>query len=424
MFIERSAARVRFSRLAFLVAGLLPLLLLAAWAMHRGSAAHRDAVRAAWQVAVGLPLDVASITHPRPGVVAATGVVVRSPAGRVVLEVPAVEVESAATEDRLRIRGVRLDAAAAAVLGGLAGEWLRSDARHPRNCLVDAVDVVCDAAEPRGDGPASLRIECVGRGPTRAIRVVRDDGDEVRVVRTLGGDGASGGQRYEVEGRLSTPVPAGVVAAAMGLPNDVAEALPAQATIMGDLRAVAEDAGWSGSGSGRIEGVDIGRCSAAVHATAAGIANIAIQRFVWRDGRLVDVAVRCDCGPGWVDAALFDRLVIALGCRPGPAFQSSAATQAFDAASCALELDGSRVVVRPAGVTEGLAASRGAVLLHPPAAPVAFERFAWMMSPPAATFVPAAGPGAWLMSIVPAPAAAQGMQRAGNPSGREGPRGF
>jgi hypothetical protein len=109
MFIERSAGRIRLTRLVFVVAGLVPCLLLAGWAVQRGSAAHRDAVRAAWQAAVGLQLDVAAITHPRPGVIAATGVVVRSPAGQPLLELPAVEVESAATEDRLIVRGARID---------------------------------------------------------------------------------------------------------------------------------------------------------------------------------------------------------------------------------------------------------------------------------------------------------------------------
>jgi hypothetical protein len=114
--------------------------------------------------------------------------------------------------------------------------------------------------------------------------------------------------------------------------------------------------------------------------------------------------------------------VIALGCRPGQAFQSSAGTQAFDAAGCTLELDGGKVMVRPGGIANGLATSNGTLLLMPPAAPVAFERFAWMVSPPASTFVPADGPGAWLMSIVPTPA--HGPQRATNPPVREGSRGF
>ena len=60
MFIERSAGRIRLTRLIFVVAGLVPCLLLAAWAVHRGSAAHRDDVRGSWQRAVGLPIDVAS----------------------------------------------------------------------------------------------------------------------------------------------------------------------------------------------------------------------------------------------------------------------------------------------------------------------------------------------------------------------------
>jgi hypothetical protein len=74
MFIERSAGRIRLTRLIFVVAGLVPCLLLAGWAVHRGSTAHRDAVRAAWQAAVGLPLDVAAITHPRPGVLSSRNI--------------------------------------------------------------------------------------------------------------------------------------------------------------------------------------------------------------------------------------------------------------------------------------------------------------------------------------------------------------
>jgi hypothetical protein len=423
MFIERSAGRIRLTRLVFVVAGLVPCLLLAGWAVQRGSAAHRDAVRAAWQAAVGLQLDVAAITHPRPGVIAATGVVVRSPAGQPLLELPAVEVESAATEDRLIVRGARIDAAAASMLGSLAREWLRSDARHPRNCVIEVADATWGGADVGEDRREGLRIECVGQGPARAIRIVRGAGnDEIRAVRTLEGAGQSSAERFEVEGRLSRPLPVAVLAAVAGLPPEASAALASRATTVGDLRAVYDTTGWSGSASGRISTLDLGGCCAAVQANGAGAVDVSVTRFAWREGRLVDAAVVCDCGPGWIDAALFDRLVIALGCRPGPAFQASAGTQAFDAAACLLELDGGKVVVRPGGIANGLAASKGTLLLMPPAAPVAFERFAWMVSPPAASFVPADGPGAWLMSIVPTPAI--GPQRATNPPEREGPRGF
>jgi len=423
MFIERSAGRIRLTRLIFVVVALVPCVLLAVWAVHRGSAAHRNAVRAAWQVAVGLPLDVVAITHPRPGVIAATGVVVRSPAGRPLLELPAVEVESAATEDRFVVRGARIDAAAAGMLGTLAREWLRSDARHPRNCVIDVADAVWVGVET-GDGIAeSLRIECVGQGPARAIRVVRGGAnDEIRAVRMLEGEGQSIAERFEVEGRLSRPVPASVLAAVAGLPANASAAIASRAMVSGDLQATHDAAGWSGSVTGRLDELDLGGCCAAVRARGAGAASVLLQRFAWRNGRLLDAAIVCESGPGWVEAALFDRLVIALGCRPGPALQAPAETRSFDAAGCALELDGGSVMVRPAGGASGLATAQGAVLLQAPAAPVAFERFAWMMSPPAATFVPADGPGAWLMSIVPGPVS--GTQRAMNSSQREGSRGF
>ena len=67
MFVARSAARVRLARLAFLLAGLAPAAGLAAWAIHRRSDAHRAAIERRWQEAVGLPLTVGRVDHPRPG---------------------------------------------------------------------------------------------------------------------------------------------------------------------------------------------------------------------------------------------------------------------------------------------------------------------------------------------------------------------
>ena len=56
MFIARSVRRVRFARLVFVLAGVLPCVCLAAWAVHLRSAGHRESLRARWQQAVGLPL--------------------------------------------------------------------------------------------------------------------------------------------------------------------------------------------------------------------------------------------------------------------------------------------------------------------------------------------------------------------------------
>ena len=116
MFVARSAARVRLARLAFLVLGLAPAAGLVAWAVHRRSDAHRAAVERRWQEAIGLPLVVGAVEHPRPGVL--RGRECRLPAadGGPPIQLPLVEVESSADEDRIRVPTFTCDAAAATVI--------------------------------------------------------------------------------------------------------------------------------------------------------------------------------------------------------------------------------------------------------------------------------------------------------------------
>ena len=441
MFIERSAGRIRLARLTFVIVALLPCALLAAWAVARGSAGHREAVRVRWQQSIGLPLTIGAVEHPRPGVVRAHSCVIRTPTGRTLVEIPTIEVESAATEDRLRVDTARLDPQAALVLGGLVREWLRSDARHPRNCVIEAGDFAWTGCG-RESGPtalpaAGLRIECVAQGETRAVRIVcRPDGqegsgagDEVRLVRTLDAGDREGRERFEVDGRLSHPQPLPAMAAVAGWSDGTADAAGSSATVAGEFPATHDAAGWSGTATGRIDEIDLGSVTKMLDARGAGIACVDASRVAWTDGRLARAAIECSCGRGWIDALLFDRLVIALGCRPAPAARSTGETvRSFDAAGCVLKLEGDRMTLQPA-LGDAVAVAGGAALLHAPSAPVPFDRLAWMLSPPAATFVPADGPGAWLMSVLPVKPAegAEGSEsgtRTENPSDGDGRRGF
>lgn len=417
MFIERSAGRIRLARTVFVVAGLLPCVVLGAWALHRGSPGHRDAIRRSWQRVVGLPVEIGAVSHPRPGVIEARDVTVRSSEGRPLLTVAAVEVETAATEDRIRIAGADLDAASAAVLGGLAREWLHGDARHPRNCVIEVAAV---GWPDHPVDPMPLRIECVGQDATRAIRVVPAGGDEIRVVRTVDGDAQSPVERFEVDAHVAKPLPAAVVAGVAGW-GEAAMVVLAGARLTGDLHGTFDPVGATGSATGRIVGLDLAECCRAVRAGGAGEADVVVRRLAWRDGRLADAAIECECGPGWIDTPLFDRLVIALGCRPGAEATAGGDRRNFDVAACTLEVDGGSVVVR-ARDAAGIATTGRGVVLHSPASAVAFERLAWMVSPPAATFVPSAGPGAWLMSIVPG--ADGGGKTATKPTPEGGRRGF
>jgi len=408
MFIERSAARIRRVRTTFLVVGLLPFVALVGWAVWQRAAGHREGIRGRWQQALGLTLAIDRVEHPRPGVTRACGVAVVASGGGRVLEIPVVEVESGPGEDRVRLAAVRLDPAAARVLVELGREWLSRDARHPRNCVIDVAEVAWPGREV-GTGPEApaerLRVECVAHAGTRAVRATWGDRDHdiLRVVRHLAtatGDAveATADERLEVEAALDEPVPIDVALALLGGGPAV---FGAAALVSGRCEASHAAGSWTGSASGRIDRVDLARCVVPLQAAAAGEATIEVERLSWAAGRLVDGRARCRAGAGWVDAAFFDRLTLALGCRPAAA--DSGAKRRFDQAGCGLEVAGNQVVVTPLPeATGGLASVDGGILLAEPTAPVPFERLAWILSPPTADFVPAGGAGAWLMSIRPA----------------------
>jgi len=420
MFVARSAARIARARAAFVLLVVLPCLGLGGWAVHRRSAAHRDAVRLAWQREVGLPLTVAAIEHPQPGVIRGRGCVVATPDGRPALTLPRVEVETAATEVRLRIDRLRCDAAGAAVLASVADEWLHRGARFDRNCVIEIADFAWETPTGSGDEPSPLRIECVVRAGDRAVRIVRPSStgpdDEVRILRRIDA-GAAGDHaarqsavRFEIEADCRRPLPFQIlVACAGGTPLSGCNAGDT-ATATGRVRAAHDAAGWSGTAHGLIDHVDLAACTAALAGGAAGEATISVDDLRWSSGRIEVCDVVGAAGRGRIEQPLLDALVGTLGCRPGTAYGLSAGRgRAFDAAGWRLWIDhrGAELRAPPEAATLGgsLATSGGQPILDPPRGGFSVDRLAWLLAPPGATFVPATGPGAWLMSILPRSAA-------------------
>lgn len=404
MFVERSAGRIRRARAAVLLLGVLPFVALIAWAVQRGSAAHRDEIRDRWQRAVGLGLAIEAVEHPRPGVTRARGVSIISPMGGRIATSPVVEVEAAAGEDRLRFEDMQIDAATADALGDLGREWLRRDARHPRSCVIDVASVAWSDGDSAATSAArGLRIECVARGTTRAVRVTHPGAAEdlLRVVRSVvaGGDGVDR-ERYEVEVAIDEPVPLAVVAGFTGLGGDMTAITGDSAAVAGRCSATIDERGWHGESSGRLLGIDLARCVAPLGARGGGAAWAEIVRLAWRAGRLVDARTRVHVGAGWIDAAFADRLTLALGCRPAQA-PSQDGERRFESAGFDARIEGGRVVVTAPSGSRALAIADGMPVISEPAAAVPFERLAWVLSPPSSDFVPAGGAGAWLMTIQP-----------------------
>lgn len=417
MFVARSAARIARARVAFVLLVVLPCLGLGAWAVHRRSGMHRDAVRLAWQRQVGLPLTVAAIEHPRPGVIRGRECVLATSDGRPALTVPLIEVETAATEVRFRIDRLRCDAAGAAVLASVAGEWLDRGARFDRNCVVEIADFAWDTPAGSGDDPSPLRIECVVQAGDRAVRIVRPTSsgsdDEVKILRRI--DAGTAGDRdarqtavrFEIEGDCRRPLPFPIlVACAGGTPLSGCDAGD-EAVVTGRVRAAYDATGWSGTAHGLIDRVDLAACTAALAGGAAGEATIAVDDLRWSGGRIEACNIACTASRGRLEQRLLDSLVGTLGCRPGPAYGlSDGRGRAFDAAGWRLWIDHRGAELRAApdaasALGGSLAIVGGGSIIDPPPGGFPVDRLAWLLAPPGAAFVPATGPGAWLMSILP-----------------------
>lgn len=428
MFVARSTARVRLARLAFLVAGVAPAAGLVAWATHLRSDAYRLAIARRWQETLGVPLDLEAVDHPRPGVIRARDCLIPPAPGRPAIRVPLVEVESSADEDRIRIAAFECDAGATAVFADLARGWLLDEVRFGRTCIVEVADFTWSIAPggSAGDSPrSSLRVECVARRGTRALRFVRQSGsvvDEARIVRgpppdVTATDGTAGGPApvITVAAECRRPLPLAVIAMAAGAGPEAAAAC-GPATVVGSLDVTGAEAGWRGTARGRIEALDLAAASAVVGGHATGAAQVDVSRLSWSGGRVTDAMLECTTGAGSVDGRFFDRIVLALAARPGPAARPlpPGGARRFDAAGCVVTVGPQGIEVLP-GTREpaGLAMLGGEPLLAAPAGTIAVDRVAWMLSAPGTAYAPALGPGAWLMSVLPAPApptAGQGRQ--------------
>lgn len=415
MFIARSAARIRAARTAFLLLAAVPTAAVIGWAAYLHSDGHRTAVERQWQSATGLPLTIGRIEHPRPGVIRARDCTLPATADRPAFVIPLVELESSADEDRLRLEHLACDPAAASVLAGVVRDWIMEDVRFRRTCIVEVADFRW-ADEPPArphEQPlraVPLRIECVVRDHSRAVRVVwrSDSSNELRVVRQTGatGQAASGIPAHviEIDAACSTPIPLAVLLAASGTMPAVATARAATARAVGQIHTICQAGDWQGKAQGRITEIDLAAMAAAVGGRGGGEATVDVARLVWEDGRLTDGLVECATGPGWIDGPLFDRIVLATGARPGPAAGSleSDTARRFDAAACLATAGAQGIQFLPAvQLPAALAIRDGAVLLAAPPTAVPSDRLSWMLSAPGTAFGPAAGPGAWLMSVLP-----------------------
>lgn len=399
MFIEQSAARRRTVRMLFVLAGVVPCAALATAAWWRHSAGHIAAVAHDASAYLGLPVSVGAIIHPRPGVLRLAQVVVGGTTHGAVLVLPQVEVEKVAGEVRVRLPRLECSPAAARMLVGLAGEWLRRPARFPEAWVVDVGEVAwLPAAGVRETPSAGWHVECVAVDDTRAVRCRREpaSADEVR-VRT-------GPEGLAVEGTLENAVPLAIVASLAPGFSEWAEVAGDQAIVRGRIDAVSDAQGWSGAVTGSIEHAALDSLMAGGGDHARGEATITTTSLRFTAGRLIAGDVLVSASAGTLPQRVLDGLVSSFGCRPGPAYRSISGdvVRRFDQLACRLTLaDGVLQLRSVEGGGGSLIGAQGLSLVGEPSAPVPATRLAWFLSPGGRPAVPATPASAWLMSVLP-----------------------
>jgi len=172
---------------------ILPCAGLCGWVAVRQSVAYRESIERRCERVIGLPLRIGRIEHVRPHALRLHDCRLSSATGSVVLAVPVIEVESSASEVRLKLESLNCGPEQARVLAGLATQWLRQPVRFPMNCVIDVDDLSWRMRSQPASGPGrsirsnGLRVECVAANSSRAVRVRREAGaglaaDEIRVM--------------------------------------------------------------------------------------------------------------------------------------------------------------------------------------------------------------------------------------------------
>jgi len=408
MFIERSAGRVRLVRTVFVLAGVLPCVVLAVLAVRWHSRGHVEAIEREAAALIGLPVEIGSVDHPRPGTLRLDDVRLLDAGGDAILALPSLDVEVSAAECRLTAGRFACTPVAASRLAALVQDWLAQPARFARNIVVDAHEVEWVVGGVTVARPTGLHVECVAVDGARAVRVRREpeSADEVRVrllampTMAEAGDRTAGGQAIEVAATIGEPLPAAIVATLVGLP-DIAGA---GAVVRGRIEAQCSRGQWSGDVSGAIERLDLKTCGAQAQHRLSGEGAVQVASLKIDGGRIDVCEMDVSAVRGLIGQGCLDALVSQLDCRPGPGFRSLAgeAMREFDRISCRMRIDreGVRVRAMP-DAAAGIISSHGLVVLDEPMQPVPVERLAWLCSPPGGVTVPASPASAWLISTLP-----------------------
>lgn len=402
MFPLHYKTRRFFCRVGFALLCLAPTAGVLAWAGWLGTAGHVAACRQELESATGLSVNLASVSHPRPGVVIVEGLELADPRSRDrLIYVPRLECSSSGSQRLLIATGPELEERALARLGPLVEEcWREANAV---TTVVAASLIMLRAASEEKFKDVDVRVLHTTAGAELKCQIRRERSDSSQPIKLHVVRQTDGPPSMLVQ--LSTAGSEVPCALAGSYFPCVAHWGP-DASFQGTLNLVCDDRGWHGDVQGRVGRIDLARAiTANFPHRIDGLAEVRIERARLSDSRLLEISGSLDAGPGLIGPSLRTAAAAALELMASEVARQSAGLLEYEQLACDFTLDSSGLVLngRCAQAAPGamLIDRRQLLLGQPQRQPQPIAAVIRALAPPASSFVPATSEAAWLLQLLP-----------------------
>ncbi|HZZ28527.1 MAG TPA: hypothetical protein VFE46_11040 [Pirellulales bacterium] len=303
-------------RALFLLFGALPASMVVGWCIYMNSPAAVSAVRAELQAALGLKVQLAQVSFPRPGCTRITDLQLTDPeSGETVASMRQVEIQTTSLGKTIIASQPEMNVAAVAHWGTLIDRWLHRETDAPPFTLrLSAGELTLRWPEGAQTFPhCSIQFATSASGNCIQVwqQASGDFANAVSPVLQWERTGKSGSMATHVTlCAQNTLLPAPMLAALLQRENRCGP----RATFRGTVDVLETPDGWQAELTGHLENIDLhSLVSEQFPHQLGGTADLTIGHAVLHAGRLEEAAGSLHAGPGSISPSLLSAAANCLG---------------------------------------------------------------------------------------------------------------
>jgi len=300
-------------RSLFLVGCLLPTAATAIWAAGHYLPGRTAAYEHRLTRALGVPVSIEAIGHPRPGVTVLRGLRLVDTREQTILQVSSVEASQRDGQLKLLVARSQLHLPAAERWKQMLLAQLGKPS--PARVRILAGEVVLE--DERSDLPrltdVRLSLERSKQGGRASIRLGVESSTSEPIILEVVRNAADPPEAYQFELRAEkTPLPCHMLRTL----TPAAKNFGAGCSFQGVLKGSVSPQQWVAELAGALDEVSLAKLTQPFTSLRiSGTGRLSIERAVLRDGRLVTASASLTAGPGSLDPHLEAAAIESLGLR-------------------------------------------------------------------------------------------------------------